>query len=123
MDMIPAWVKTTVAGVLLVAVFIGGWMVRGWRDSAATNQAVAKQATAVVRVVRSQNAVTAAVDASATAAASHTQIIYRTITKEVIRYVSTHPAACGLPAEWVRLHNAAATGQLPASAGAADAAQ
>lgn len=123
MNLIPTWAKVVAAGALLVAAFAFGWIARGWRADAADSKAVAGQATAVVRVVRSQNAVTAAADASAAATSVRTEIVYRTITKEVIRYVSTHPAACDLPSEWVRIHNEAATGKLSASAGAADAAQ
>ncbi|MDK2124139.1 hypothetical protein [Parachitinimonas caeni] len=44
------------------------------------------------------------------------QTVYRTINKEVIRYVAQprpEPAACHLDADWLRLHDAAATGRLP----------
>ena len=43
----------------------------------------------------------------------------RTITKEVIKYVqSNYSGNCDLPAGWVRIHNAAATGRVPTAASA-----
>lgn len=48
-------------------------------------------------------------------ATNQQQIVYQTINKEVIRYVSQprlEPAACRLNPDWLRLHDAAATGRL-----------
>jgi len=46
-----------------------------------------------------------------------------TIEKEVTRYVESQPiaTACLLDPEWVRLHNAAATGTVPEATGRPDA--
>lgn len=110
--------KIIVAGLVLAAVAWLGWdfSQRGAeRDSA---QAQAKQAQSTLATRTKQDAVSAKVDASAAAVAQHTQIVYRTITKEVTKYVETHPASCALPAGWVQLHNAAALGRLPDASGA-----
>ncbi|OQS42353.1 hypothetical protein [Chromobacterium haemolyticum] len=111
--------KLIVAGLVLAAVAWLGWdfSQRGAERDAA--QAKAKQAQFVLAAKAKQDAVSAKVDASATATAQHTQVVYRTINKEVTKYVETHPASCTLPAGWVQLHNAAALGQLPDATGAA----
>ena len=108
------------AGVVLVAaVAAAGWYYRSVLAERDTARSQAKQVQAALATKAKHDAVSAKVDASATATAQHTQIVYRTINKEVTKYVETHPAYCTLPAGWVQLHNAAAIGQLPDTSGSA----
>ena len=110
--------RLIIAGIVLAAVAAAGWHYRSALAERDTARAQAKQAQAALANKAKQDAVSAKVDASATATAQKTQIVYRTINKEVTKYVETHPANCTLPAGWVQLHNAAALGQLPDSASA-----
>ncbi|WP_028534233.1 hypothetical protein [Paludibacterium yongneupense] len=120
---IPAWVKPAAAAVLLALSFAAGWVVRGWRAEAVDSKAVAGQAAARTTLVQHQAAVTARVDASGAAREQQTQIVYRTIHDQVIRYVeqkdgSSAAGECVLDAEWVRLHDDAAVGRVSDASGA-----
>lgn len=111
--------KLIVAGLVLAAVAWLGWDFSQRGAERDTAQAQVKQAQAALATKTKQDAVSAKADASATATAQRTQIVYRTINKEVTKYVETHPDVHTLPAGWVQLHNAAAIGRLPDTAGAA----
>ncbi|MDH0342822.1 hypothetical protein [Chromobacterium haemolyticum] len=114
-----AQLKLLAVLALVVALAAAGWHYRSALAERDTARAQAKQAQAALANKAKQDAVSAKVDASATATAQKTQIVYRTINKEVTKYVETHPANCTLPAGWVQLHNAAALGQLPDTSGSA----
>lgn len=125
--MIPSWVKRTACAVLLVLAFVFGWYVRGLQATAADSKAVAKQSTAQVITDRKQAAVTAGVDTSGAVREERQAVVYRTINREVTKYVgkkdsSGAAADCMLDAEWVRWHDAAAFGRLPDASGAGHAA-
>lgn len=108
------------ATLALATALVGaGWHYRQVLAERDTAQVQVKQAQAELATKAKQDAVSAKVDASATATAQQTQIVYRTINKEVTKYVETHPANCTLPAGWVQLHNAAALGHLPDTSGSA----
>lgn len=111
--------RLIIAGIVLAAVAAAGWYYRSVLAERDTAQAQSKQVQAALATKAKQDAVSAKVDASATATAQQTQIVYRTINKEVTKYVETHPANCTLPAGWVQFHNAAALGQLPDTSGSA----
>lgn len=122
--MIPSWVKWVAGVCLLVLAFMFGWYVRGLQAVAADNKAEARQATAQVVTDHKRAVVTAGVDASGAAREERQAVVYRTINREVTRYVdkkadgSGAAAECMLDAEWVRWHDAAAVGKLPDAAGA-----
>jgi hypothetical protein len=123
MNLIPTWAKLAAAGVLLVAAFFFGWVTRGWRADAVDSRAVVSQVQKAADVTQHQQAVTVKVDASATAQAEQTQIVYRTIDREVVRYVDKGTGSnCVLDREWVRLHDEAASGKLSDASGATHAA-
>lgn len=104
---------------LATALAGAGWHYRAVLAERDAAQAQVKQAQAALATKAKQDAVSAKIDASATSTAQQTQIVYRTINKEVTKYVETHPANCTLPAGWVQLHNAAAFSRLPDASGAA----
>jgi hypothetical protein len=123
MNLIPTWAKVAAAGVLLVAAFFFGWVTRGWRADAAESKSEVSQEQKAADVTQHQQAVTVKVDASATAQAEKTRVVYRTIHDEVLKYVQkTDGSECVLDREWVRLHDEAATGVIPGASGAAHAA-
>jgi hypothetical protein len=48
--------------------------------------------------------------------------VYQTITTESIRYVQTHPTTCRLDDDWLRIHDAAASGDVDSATGKIDGA-
>lgn len=106
---IPPW------GLLLVFLFgvFLGWKTNGWRLESAINGAKATQVTSTVTHERKATASAHKADAAPAAAQQAQQQQVRVITKEIIRYVQTPAAAQPMPAEWVQIHDAAATG-MPA---------
>lgn len=120
MALLKYWRLASLCLALAGSIWLG-WHLRGLaaeRDQARQAEA---QAKAGLAMQHRQDAITARIDASATATAAKTQIIYRTINHEVVKYIASNPADCTLPADWVRLHNAAALGQLPDFASTTDA--
>ncbi|MCX7208203.1 MAG: hypothetical protein NT086_19910 [Proteobacteria bacterium] len=70
--------------------------------------------------VRKVDAATVAAIANANAAQKQA-VIYRTITKEIIKYAENHASGpAWVDPEWVRIHNAAAAPDLAASGDASD---
>jgi len=123
--LVPDWLKALALVVLLGLAFAVGWLVRGWRSDAIQSRAVATQAGKQVVSVHRQDAVTAKIDASATAQAEKTRIVYRTIHDEVLKYVQKTDGSAGvdclLDAQWVQLHDAAAIGRSPDPSSTVDA--
>lgn len=116
-------IKAIVATAFLALCFGAGWAVNGWRLTSHTAKAEVKAVEHVAAVEHSRAVATAAVEASAAAAEVQTQIVYRNINHEVIRYVQSPAPACTLDADFVRLYNSAATGQpVPDSSGAGNGA-
>lgn len=117
-------IKAVLVVALLCACFAIGYWVRGLQAVATDSKAEAKQATRQVVTAHKQAAVTAGVDARGAAREASQVVVYRTINKEVTKYVerktdgSGAAGECMLDAEWVRWHDAAAVGQLPDAAGA-----
>ena len=116
------WQYRIVAYIALALALTGFGFVKGL-DYAAGQVAKAER-TALQSVIATERKHVAQV---ASAAASHevkraeTRVVYRTIEKEVIRYVQSAPPNCQLPAGWVRLHDAAALSAVPAAPGESDA--
>jgi hypothetical protein len=121
--MIPTGAKWALAIALLCAAFAFGWWVRGLKAGAVDSRALAARAIQAETVQRQQDVATAEVDASGAAREDRQRVVYRTIHDQVIRYVehkdsSSGSTDCMLDAEWVRLHDAAAVGELSDAAGA-----
>ena len=93
--------------------FLGGWTSNGWRHEAGEKKAVEQ----VRKVEQTQQTLSANIASAVETQREQTRVVYRTINREVIKYVqSSRPADCRLDAEWVRLHNAAAMSSVPATA-------
>lgn len=116
--------KLFAAGVAIIASFWVGWE---WRDRSAdvqmsdlrrdladANAEASESARMAERL--SQERATLAAEAEALRNQER-EVVTRTVTEEVIRYVQT-PAAteCGPDYEFVRIHDTAAAGRVPGSA-------
>lgn len=109
--LIPSWVKY----VSIFAAFYAGWLVHSWY--AASIEVKTAQHVAVVTEKRAD--ATNNVDNKGVKREASQAVVYRTINKEVTRYVEkrTGNAACVLDSEWVRLHDSAATATVPDATG------
>lgn len=99
------------AGLILVsAVFGAGYWVAQLRYEATIAEIHTKLAEARAVAVEEGLARHAAADALNAEKTKAREVVYKTITKEVDRYVqSPNAGRCQLPDDWVRIHNSAAT--------------
>jgi hypothetical protein len=79
----------------------------------------AKQATEAVRIAQARERVTTQVIVKYVKVQGATEVVTRTVEKEVVRYADANPGYC-LDADWGRLHDAAAANRLPGAAGGTD---
>lgn len=108
--------------------FSAGWQAQGWKSEAKLNawkaaaEKSAREATAAARALEQSEANLATTIAEKNAIeAQEARVVDRIVTKEVIRYVkSPNAGQCRLPGEWVRVHDAAASGRVPEVSDAAD---
>ncbi|WP_179958197.1 hypothetical protein [Chitinimonas arctica] len=92
-------------------------------EHAQDNDAARAALVRVIRIQRKQAAISQIVAEQHETGRTRDGVVYRTIEKEVIRYVaSPDHAVCHLDREWLRLHDAAALSVLPQPTGSADAA-
>lgn len=113
--------RTILAGAVLFVGLSVGWQLRATWSLWAESRAQAR----TVRVMANQAAVTAQVDLIHQGTAETTRLIYRTLYREIPRYVPSEAVArCTVPLGFVRLHDAAAQGvpAIPDPAGRPDAA-
>ena len=112
--------------VIALGMYLAGYAT-GYRHASTAAERNADRATItsqqhVIQTERAQQTVTASAAAAHEASAAATRTIYKTIDREVIRYVQASAPVCRLPAGWVRLHDAAALSAIPAAPGEPDAA-
>lgn len=121
LSLVP-WYYRLLALLALAAALVGFGFVKGLdyaSDQTAKTERAALQTIIVVE--RKQASQVASAAAAHEAKRAETRTIYKTIEKEVIRYVQTVPPACQLSAGWVRLHDAAALSAVPAAPSEPDA--
>lgn len=98
-------------GIAALVFALGGYTGYQYRDG----QEAKKEVAAVIQQVDSKESNQKVADKSGERIAekqAKTRIIYKTIEKEVIKYVQTNPdAASDIGPDWVRLHDAAARGE------------
>lgn len=82
----------------------------------------AKEAAASVAIVTKQGKVTEKVVNRYIKVKGNTQVVTKTIEKEVVRYAEVNPGYC-LDAAWGRLHDAAATNTVPQPSSFSDGAE
>jgi hypothetical protein len=117
----PFWIRFAGVAAVLGAVFAGGYKVASSHYGGIIAETRAEHLEAVAEanrqsaLVNEANRKAAAAIAEADALRNQEQeIVYRTVTREVVKYVETDNAReCGLSATGVLLHNTAARGRLP----------
>lgn len=118
------WPYRLLASLALIAVLAGAAYLQGRRheqDSQLRDQV--DSVLRVVRIERAQQAITNQVAAAHEQGRAADRIVYKTIEREVIRYVANPDhAVCRLDAGWVQLHDAAALSHIPDPAHSVDAA-
>lgn len=115
-SVIPSLYKLGALMALIITVFFTGY-VKGLTHEQ-NKQARKDLATtvAVVKIKQAQADITAETDRAHTDAVEKIRIVTRTITKEVPVYVTQNDDhACSINVGFVRLHDAAAIGELPPS--------
>jgi len=97
--------------IICAMCFFFGWKTNGWRLESQINSSKTTQVTGTLKQERKTTKAAHAAAAAPTSAQQAQQEKARVITKEIIRYVQSSDAnQCPLPAKWVRIHDAAATG-------------
>ena len=110
--------RLKIAGAIaaLMLAFAAGWQVQAWRYEAKIDRMVAghsqalQQAEAAARATEHRLRDAAAeIDRLSEQGRDKIRVVTETVEKEVIRYVQkkSDRASCVLPADWVRIHNAA----------------
>lgn len=100
---------------LLVGAAIGFsiWFHGYTKGSAKLDAYKAAQATEAARIIIKRGEVTERVVTKYVQVAGKTQIVTNTVTNEVTKYADANPTGMCIDAEFVRLHDLAATNQLP----------
>lgn len=119
-----AFAKPIAVALLAVAILLVG---RSWGQHGVYKEwiaANAQAAGAAVKITAKQGEITVKTVTEYRDRIKVLEGTTTTIEKEVTRYVENQPiaTACLLDPEWVRLHNAAATGTVPEPPGRPDAA-
>ena len=118
-----AFAKPIAAALLALAILLVG---RSWGQHGVYKEwieANAQAAGAAVKITAKQGDITVKTITEYRDRIKVLKGTTTTIEKEVTRYVESQPSAtaCLLDPEWVRLHNAAATGAVPETASRPDA--
>lgn len=91
---------------IVIAAFLAGWAVNGWRIGENIAEAEAQRARDTIEIERLNTEKADAISALHAAKAAAQVVKTRTITKEVIKYVQSDDAGkCDLSDDWVRIHN------------------
>ncbi len=118
--MMPLWVVQVAGGVAALALGFGGGFYACSQFDKAEQVEVARAET---KKVADQAKVTAVIDTQNAEKQAEIRTVYKTITKEVVRYVNAKDdAACDVPDGFVRLWNSASSGAIPGAASGVDAA-
>lgn len=126
LSMVAGWKGYALLAAAMLAVGFGsGWTVRDWKagaEAAKAAKAETKQAVRVIYRERAQADVTSAVETKAAQAQVQIRTVTRTIIEKVPEYVSVaDDSRCVVPVGFVRIHDAAATGNpLPEPSGELD---
>jgi hypothetical protein len=114
--MITTKLKIVAGLILCSAIFGGGYKVAEWRYSAiiADINTQLSEGARLAEKAAKEHANTVVTKAEVVKA--EREVVYKTITKELIKYVQDPSAGkCVVSDEWVRIHDAAASPRLPDS--------
>lgn len=104
--------KWGVIALLVVAVWVHGWVKGNAHGTEKLNEHVAKQAIEAVRIAKGREKVTTEVVTQYVRVRGATEVVTRTVEKEVIRYADANPGYC-LDSPWRVLHDDAASNRVP----------
>lgn len=101
-----------IVGLLLIVVAIAtaGFSLKSIIDERARLKAEVIKANSIIDNMKSVRAAETAQAEKVINTVKETETKYVTITKEVTKYVETHPAVCKLGAGWLRQYNSAIIG-------------
>lgn len=119
MPAIPDWaIKPLVYGLAALALLAAGYVFGQRAVYEKWNEAIGEQAKAAVKIVTKQGAATERVVTEYRDRVQLQAGVNQTIEREVQVYVDSKPLAlaCLLDPGWIRLHDAAAAGAVPAAA-------
>lgn len=110
MPNLSAKIKLAAALILVSGIFGAGYKVAEWRYNAIISGIKGKLSEARAVAVEEGLARHAIADQLNAEKTKAREVVYKTITKEVDRYVQDPNAGrCVMPDDWVRIHNSAAT--------------
>ena len=123
LSLVPMPYRLLILGIIAAALFGLGWLKGEGHVQDQWDAATSKQSFTAARVEKAQAQATVQVVTEYVDRVKIVRQAGETIIKEVPVYVSTEAdAACVLPRGFVRLHDAAAAGRVPQTAGNTDAA-
>lgn len=109
--MIPARAKIAAAVIVAFGLFAAGYRVAAWKYGETLAELRLSYSEAENKALRASQSATRLAGELEAERSREREIEYRTINKEVIRYVQSPDAGrCELPTDWVRIHNSAARG-------------
>jgi hypothetical protein len=89
-----------------------GWIKGNQHGTEKLNKYIGEQAIEAVRIAKGRETVTTEVVTKYVAVRGKTELVTRTVEKEVVRYAETNPGFC-LDPTWRVLHDAAAANHVP----------
>ena len=113
--------KWGVIALLGLAIFLTGWVKGNQHGTNKLTDYQVKQATEAVRIARGRDVVTTQVVTKYIKVKGETEVVTKTVEKEVIKYAEANPGYCFDPA-WRVLHDAAAANTVPNAGPPTDAA-
>jgi hypothetical protein len=117
LNLASAKIKIAAILILSLAIFGGGYKVAQWRYSAIIADIKTELSEGARIAEKAAKAHADIVVTKAEAVKSQREIVYKTITKEVIKYVQDpNFGKCVIPGSWVQQHDSAASVGMPGSA-------
>ena len=107
--------RWAIVGILCAATGIYGWVKGNAHGTAKLDAYIFAQMQEETRIAGIREKVTREVVTLYIEKAGKTETVVKEIEKEVVTYARTNPDGLCIDAEWTRLHNAAASGAVPAS--------
>lgn len=109
------WQRLALYAALAALVLGATWMHGLFTGREALTNYKAEEATRAARISERRGKATERVVIKYIKVAGETQVVTRTVEKEVVRYADSNPGSC-LDAGWAGLHNDAAANRLPGTA-------
>lgn len=104
--------KWGVIALLAIGVWLHGWVKGNAHGTEKLTDHIGKQALEAVRIAKAREKVTTEVVTKYVRVRGATEVVTKTVEKEVIRYAEANPGYC-LDAAWRGLHDDAAANRVP----------